>query len=149
MGQMNPLKQHPNAIVGGLGGGTGIGYAVLQILASNGVHLSSKQSGLLASGCAIAVLLLARPAKYVWAHGFTGVWSRLKGGKAAGATAPRKASAAPAGVVTVAIQADTSAFVASIADARARVAELAADLAKLAHGDLEPQHVEPPPTEPA
>lgn len=106
---MNPLTRHPNAIIGGLGGGGGLGYAVLQILADYGVHLSSKQSGLLTAGCAIGVLLLAGPAKYVWANGIAGIWRRIRDGKPAGTAAAREPSAGPAGRTTVHVKLDDSA----------------------------------------
>lgn len=68
---------HPNATVGGLGGGAGLGTAVLVLLGDAGVHLSSKQSGLVAGGCAFAVLFLASPVKYVLKYGLAGAWHRL------------------------------------------------------------------------
>lgn len=104
---MNPLTRHPNAIIGGLGGGGGLGYAVLQILSEYNVHLSSKQSGLLTAGCAIGVLLLAGPAKYVWNNGVASVWHRLLHGKPGATTAAREPSAgAPGGSIVHADLAD-------------------------------------------
>lgn len=68
---------HPNATIGGLGGGAGIGTGVLVLLGDAGVHLSSKQSGLVTAGCAFAVLFLASPVKFVLKYGLAGAWHRL------------------------------------------------------------------------
>lgn len=68
---------HPNATIGGLGGGAGLGTGVLVLLGDAGVHLSSKQSGLVTAACAFAVLFLASPIKYVAKNGIAGGWHRL------------------------------------------------------------------------
>ena len=85
------LTSHPNALIGGAGGGGALGYGVLTLLGEFGVHLSSKQSGLVTAACAIGVLLLAGPLKYIWAHGTSGTLSRIKHG----APAPPTGEAPP------------------------------------------------------
>lgn len=98
---MNPLKQHPNAIVGGLLGGGALGQGVLQALADAGVHLSSRQSAGISAACAIGTLLLAGPIKYVWSNGVAGLWRRLLHGKAGAGTASLSSSATAPAIVTL------------------------------------------------
>lgn len=68
---------HPNTVFGGLIGGGAIGQGVLWLLTTEGVHLSSRQSGLVTAGTASVVLFSAGALKYVAKHGIAGTWKRI------------------------------------------------------------------------
>lgn len=56
---MNPVKDHPNAIVGGVGG-IGGGAAVVEILDLAGVHVSSTLAAVIAGASASLLLFVGR-----------------------------------------------------------------------------------------
>lgn len=120
----NPLKQHPNAIVGGVLGGGALGQSILALLAQYGVHLSSRQSGLVTVGAATAVLLFGGPIKYIWQNGTDAVWQRIRhgaGGKAGAETAALEPSASAPVHLTVHLTGDASQMVAALDDAKVRL----------------------------
>lgn len=56
---MNPVKAHPNAVVGGAGG-IGGGVAVVEILDQLGVHVSPALAATIAGAAAALVLFVGR-----------------------------------------------------------------------------------------
>lgn len=71
---------HPNTIFGGLIGGGAIGQGVLWILTEEGIHPSSRWSGIITAATASVVLFCAGGIKYTASHGLVGTWNRIKNG---------------------------------------------------------------------
>lgn len=67
------MRNHPNAVIGGAGGGSGLGTLTVWLLGRYHVHLTQEQAAAIAGGVAALVLFVGR-------NGLRGVWRTIMDG---------------------------------------------------------------------